>query len=159
MMIYVYGAVIILCLMSFRSVKATIAVVLPLYIVSTLAQALMVKLEIGLTVSTLPVIALGVGIGVDYGIYILSSMMTQLKQNVPLSVAYRNALAERGSAVLFTGITLAIGVSTWIFSALKFQVDMGILLTFMFLVNMLGAVLLLPAIGTLLWPDQKKNCE
>ncbi|TQF70901.1 efflux RND transporter permease subunit [Pseudoalteromonas luteoviolacea] len=159
MMIYVYGAVIILCLISFRSIRATIAVVLPLYIVSTLAQALMVKLEIGLTVSTLPVIALGVGIGVDYGIYILSSMMNQLKQGVPLSSAYRNALAERGSAVLFTGITLAIGVSTWIFSALKFQVDMGILLTFMFLVNMLGAVLLLPAIGTFIWPDQKKKCE
>lgn len=159
MMIYVYGAVIILCLISFRSIRATIAVVLPLYIVSTLAQALMVKLEIGLTVSTLPVIALGVGIGVDYGIYILSSMMTQLKQGMPLSHAYRNALAERGSAVLFTGITLAIGVSTWIFSALKFQADMGILLTFMFLVNMLGAVLLLPAIGTLIWTDQKKKCE
>ena len=156
MMLYVYGAVIALCLLSFRSVKATIAVVLPLYIVSTLAQALMVQLEIGLTVSTLPVIALGVGIGVDYGIYILSSMMGQLKQNVPLSIAYRNALVERGSAVLFTGITLAIGVSTWIFSDLKFQVDMGILLTFMFLVNMLGAVLLLPAIGSLLWTDQKK---
>ncbi|RXE84976.1 MMPL family transporter [Pseudoalteromonas sp. A757] len=156
MMIYVYGAVILLCLASFRSVRATIAVVLPLYVVSTLAQALMVQLEIGLTVSTLPVIALGVGIGVDYGIYILSSMMGQLKQGMPLSAAYRNALAERGSAVLFTGITLAIGVSTWIFSALKFQVDMGILLTFMFLVNMLGAVLLLPAIGTLIWSDQKK---
>ncbi len=156
MMIYVYGAVIILCLISFKSVKATIAVVLPLYIVSTLAQALMVQLQIGLTVSTLPVIALGVGIGVDYGIYILSSMMGQLKQGVALPIAYRNALAERGSAVLFTGITLAIGVSTWIFSDLKFQVDMGILLTFMFLVNMLGAVLLLPAIGSLLWTDQKK---
>ncbi|MDB2356329.1 MAG: efflux RND transporter permease subunit [Pseudoalteromonas sp.] len=156
MMIYVYGAVIILCLISFKSVKATIAVVLPLYIVSTLAQALMVQLQIGLTVSTLPVIALGVGIGVDYGIYILSSMMGQLKQGVSLPTAYRNALVERGSAVLFTGITLAIGVSTWIFSDLKFQVDMGILLTFMFLVNMLGAVLLLPAIGSLLWTDQKK---
>ncbi|MFK3870328.1 efflux RND transporter permease subunit [Pseudoalteromonas rhizosphaerae] len=156
MMLYVYGAVIILCLISFKSVKATIAVVLPLYIVSTLAQALMVQLEIGLTVSTLPVIALGVGIGVDYGIYILSSMMGQLKQGVALPVAYRNALVERGSAVLFTGITLAIGVSTWIFSDLKFQVDMGILLTFMFLVNMLGAVLLLPAIGSLIWTDQKK---
>jgi len=130
--------------------------VLPLYIVSTLAQALMVQLEIGLTVSTLPVIALGVGIGVDYGIYILSSMMGQLKQGVALPVAYRNALVERGSAVLFTGITLAIGVSTWIFSDLKFLVDMGILLTFMFLVNMLGAVLLLPAIGSLIWTDQKK---
>ncbi|WP_462151334.1 efflux RND transporter permease subunit [Pseudoalteromonas xiamenensis] len=159
MMVYVYGAVIVLCLISFRSVRATIAVVLPLYIVSTLAQALMVHLEIGLTVSTLPVIALGVGIGVDYGIYILSSMMGQLKQGVALNIAYRNALAERGSAVLFTGITLAVGVSTWIFSALKFQVDMGILLTFMFLVNMLGAVLLLPAIGAFIWSDQKNKCE
>lgn len=157
MLFYVYGAVIILCLLSFRSVKATIAVVLPLYVVSTLAQALMVGLEIGLTVSTLPVIALGVGIGVDYGIYILSSMMGQLKKGTSVSEAYRNALAERGSAVLFTGITLAIGVSTWIFSALKFQVDMGILLTFMFLVNMLGAVLLLPAITSLIWSDQSKK--
>ena len=116
----------------------------------------MVFLEIGLTVSTLPVIALGVGIGVDYGIYILSSMSSQLKEGIKLSEAYRNALIERGSAVLFTGITLALGVSTWVFSDLKFQVDMGILLTFMFLVNMLGAVLLLPAIGSLLWTDQKK---
>lgn len=157
MMIYVYGAVILLCLISFRSLRATIAVVLPLYVVSTLAQALMVSLEIGLTVSTLPVIALGVGIGVDYGIYILSSMSGLLRQGVPLTEAYRRALIERGSAVLFTGITLAVGVSTWVFSALKFQMDMGILLTFMFLVNMLGAVLLLPALGTLLW--RKKTSE
>ncbi|MEM0514452.1 MMPL family transporter [Pseudoalteromonas sp. YIC-827] len=156
MMLYVYGAVIALCLVSFRSVRATIAVVLPLYIVSTLAQALMVALEIGLTVSTLPVIALGVGIGVDYGIYILSSKMIQLKQGLSVSQAYRNALVERGSAVLFTGITLAVGVSTWIFSALKFQVDMGILLTFMFLVNMIGALLIIPAISAFLWSDQKK---
>jgi hypothetical protein len=157
MMIYVYVAVILLCLISFRSLRATIAVVLPLYIVSTLAQALMVYLDIGLTVSTLPVIALGVGIGVDYGIYILSSMNVSLREGMPLAQAYRQALIERGSAVLFTGITLAIGVSTWVFSALKFQMDMGILLTFMFLVNMLGAILLLPAIGTLLW--RKKSFE
>lgn len=157
MMLYVYGAVIALCLISFRSIRATIVVVLPLYVVSTLAQALMVYLEIGLTVSTLPVIALGVGIGVDYGIYILSSMSSLLRQGVPLRKAYRQALIERGSAVLFTGITLAVGVSTWVFSALKFQMDMGILLTFMFLVNMLGAVLLLPALGTLLW--RKKSSE
>jgi len=157
MMLYVYGAVTLLCLISFRSVRATIAVVLPLYIVSTMAQALMVSLEIGLTVSTLPVIALGVGIGVDYGIYILSSMSAQLKEGINLSQAYRNALIERGSAVLFTGITLALGVSTWVFSDLKFQVDMGILLTFMFLVNMLGAVILLPAIGTILWPQKEDN--
>jgi predicted RND superfamily exporter protein len=151
MLYYVFGAVIILCLISFRSIRATLAVVIPLYVVSVLAQALMTYLEIGLTVSTLPVIALGVGIGVDYGIYILSTMTLKLREGMSVQGAYLEALKERGSAVLFTGITLAIGVSTWVFSTLKFQMDMGILLTFMFIVNMLGAIIVLPAIARLLW--------
>ncbi|WP_095507208.1 efflux RND transporter permease subunit [Paraferrimonas sedimenticola] len=157
MMIYVYGAVFILCLLSFRSLKATIAVIIPLYVVSTLAQALMTKLEIGLTVSTLPVIALGVGIGVDYGIYILSTMNHKLRQGLPVQRAFADALVERGSAVVFTGFTLAIGVSTWFFSALKFQMDMGILLTFMFFVNMLAAITVLPALTWLFWRNQGKK--
>jgi predicted RND superfamily exporter protein len=155
MMIYVYGAVIALCLISFRSVKATIVVVLPLYVVSTLAQWLMTVLDIGLTVSTLPVIALGVGIGVDYGIYIISTMSEKLKAGANVHDAYLAALKDRGSAVLITGVTLAIGVSTWFFSDLKFQVDMGILLTFMFLVNMLAAVIILPALSAFLWSNNK----
>ena len=148
---YVYIAVIILCLISFRSIRATMAVIIPLYIVTILATALMTLLDIGLTVSTLPVIALGVGIGVDYGIYILTNMTQPLRDGVPLREAYYNALKSTGSAVLFTAITLAIGVSTWVFSALKFQVDMGILLTFMFIVNMLGAVFVLPALAAFFW--------
>ena len=151
MMVYVFGAVIALCLISFRSIRATLVVVIPLYVVSVLAQALMTYLQIGLTVSTLPVIALGVGIGVDYGIYILSTKSLMLKQGATVQEAYLAALKERGSAVLFTGITLAIGVSTWVFSSLKFQMDMGILLTFMFVVNMLGAIIVLPALARFLW--------
>jgi predicted RND superfamily exporter protein len=155
MMWYVFGAVIILCLISFRSLRATLVVVIPLYVVSVLAQALMTFLQIGLTVSTLPVIALGVGIGVDYGIYILATMSLRLKANIPIRQAYFEALKERGSAVLFTGVTLAVGVSTWVFSSLKFQVDMGILLTFMFVVNMLGAILVLPALSAIFWYKKK----
>ncbi len=151
MMIYVYGAVFLLCLISFKSFKATVAVIIPLYVVSTLAQALMTQLNIGLAVSTLPVIALGVGIGVDYGIYILSTMSSKLSNGMPVQQAYYEALVERGSAVIFTGLTLAIGVSTWFFSALKFQMDMGILLTFMFVVNMLGAIIILPALAAMFW--------
>lgn len=155
MMIYVYSAVTLLCLISFRSLRATISVVVPLFVVSTLAQWLMTVLDIGLTVSTLPVIALGVGIGVDYGIYILSTMSLKLRNGYSLHQAYLEALQERGSAVLITGITLAIGVSTWFFSDLKFQVDMGVLLTFMFLVNMIAAVTVLPAIAAFLWQRKK----
>ena len=155
MMWYVFGAVILLCLVSFKSMRATLSVVIPLYVVSILAQALMTFLAIGLTVSTLPVIALGVGIGVDYGIYILSVMNHKLKAGIPVRQAYFEALKERGSAVLFTGATLAVGVSTWVFSTLKFQMDMGILLTFMFVVNMMGAIIVLPALAAVFWRKQR----
>lgn len=154
MLLYVFSAIILLCLVTFRSVRATLCVVLPLGLVSLLAYALMTLLEIGLKVSTLPVVALGVGIGVDYGIYIYSRLQSILAEGKSLPEAYHKTLTVTGNAVLFTGITLAIGVFTWIFSPLKFQADMGILLTFMFLVNMLGAVLLLPALASFLLPRQ-----
>ncbi|TDJ34186.1 MAG: RND family transporter, partial [Gammaproteobacteria bacterium] len=137
MLAYVYTAVIVLVLIAFRSVSATLSIVLPLALVSVLAYALMATLEIGLKVNTLPVVALGVGVGVDYGIYIYSRMARG--QAAGVSLAYYNALQQTGKPVLFTAIALGIGVSTWLFSDLKFQADMGILLTFMFLMNMIGA--------------------
>jgi uncharacterized protein len=111
-----------------------------------LCQALMANLNIGVKVATLPVIALGVGIGVDYGIYIYSKMKEFLDAGKPLAVAYFDTLKTTGKAVGFTGITLAVGVGSWAFSPIKFQADMGILLTFMFLWNMVGALTLLPAL-------------
>jgi len=155
MLLYIYAAVILLSLLAFRSWRASLCIILPLSLVSVLAYALMSLLGIGLKTSTLPVAALGVGIGVDYGIYIFSRMKSYLDKGVPLSTAYRQALQVTGSAVVITGLTLAIGVSTWIFSALQFQADMGILLTFIFLANMLGAILLLPALAVFLIPGKK----
>ncbi|TQV76586.1 RND family transporter [Aliikangiella marina] len=151
MLIWVYLAVILLCLISFRSIRSTICIVVPLAIVSVMAQGLMTILDIGLTVATLPVVALGVGIGVDYGIYIFSRMIVFIRAGESISEAFLKTLHLTGNAVFFTGLTLAIGVSTWLMSALQFQADMGILLTFMFLFNMLGAVILLPALAAFLY--------
>ena len=144
---YVYAAVIALCLLSFRSLAATVCIIVPLAVVSLLAYALMALLEIGLKVSTLPVVALGVGIGVDYGIYIYGRLRTHLEQGLEFAAAYERTLATTGAGVVLTGLTLAAGVATWIVAPLKFQADMGTVLTFMFLVNMIGAVVLLPALG------------
>lgn len=151
-LIYVFGAVILLCLITFRSWRAALCIVLPLALVSILAYALMYLLGIGLKSSTLPVVALGVGVGVDYGIYLFARIQVYLKRGDFFEDALRRSLQRTGSAVVFTGITLAIGVSTWIFSDLKFQADMGLLLTFMFLLNMLGAIFLLPAIARWVFP-------
>ena len=112
-----------------------------------LAYAVMAIVGIGLKISTLPMVALGVGIGVDYGIYLFSRMQEYLEQGESVHDAYLHTLRVTGASVVFTGITLAIGVVTWVFSPLKFQADVGILLTFLFLVNMLGAILLLPALA------------
>jgi uncharacterized protein len=156
-LIYVFGAVILLCWASFRSLRAVACIIIPLALVSLLAYALMAFLDIGLKVNTLPVAALGVGIGVDYGIYIYSRFQFFLKQGMSIQQAYTMTLRVTGNAVVFTGITLAIGVFTWVFSPLQFQADMGILLTFMFLVNMFGAILLLPALATWLLPAKYQH--
>lgn len=147
MLIFVYIVVSALCFMTFRSVRAVICIITPLALTSILCQALMAQLGIGVKVATLPVIALGVGIGVDYGIYIYSRLEAWLIEGKSLHDAYFQTLKTTGKAVSFTGLTLAIGVGTWIWSPIKFQADMGILLTFMFIWNMIGALLLLPALA------------
>ncbi len=147
MLSYVYAVVILLCYLTFKSWRAVTCIIFPLILTSILCQALMAILGIGVKVATLPVIALGVGIGVDYGIYIYSRLESFLARGYNLQDAYRETLATTGKAVFFTGFTLAIGVCTWIFSPIKFQADMGILLTFMFIWNMLGAIWLLPAMA------------
>lgn len=146
MLALVFGSIIILCLITYRSVLGTLCIVLPLAVVSTLAEALMAVYGIGLKVNTLPVVALAIGIGVDYGIYIYNRLDQLLKQGLPLREAYYRTLRLTGRAVIFTGFTLAVGVGTWMFSALQFQADMGLLLAFTFLANMVGAVVLLPAL-------------
>jgi len=142
----VYGMIIVICLLVFRSVRAALCIVLPLAAVSVLANAAMSVLGIGLKLSTLPVTALGVGIGVDYGIYKFSRLSFYMRRGLNLNAAYVQTLRETGSAVIFTGLSLSIGVATWVFSPLQFQADMGMLLTFMFFMNMVGAIIVLPAI-------------
>jgi predicted RND superfamily exporter protein len=152
MLFYVFAAVIALCWITFRSWRAVIVAVVPLIITAVLVEAFMVALGIGMKVATLPVVALGVGIGVDYALYLLSVQLALQRQGVALSVAYRRALAFTGKVVALIGVTMAAGVVLWAFSPIKFQADMGILLTFSFLWNMIGALVLMPALCRFLLP-------
>ena len=152
MLALVYASVILFCFITFRSWRAVVCAVLPLVLTSILAQALMVLLHVGIKVATLPVIALGVGIGVDYALYVLSILLRQLRQGATLSEAYHRTLLFTGKVVVLTGFTLAAGIVTWAFAPIKFQADMGLLLAFMFLLNMLGALILLPSLCYFLLP-------
>jgi predicted RND superfamily exporter protein len=152
MLYWVYASVVLLCMVTFRSWRAVVCAVVPLVLTSILCEALMVALNIGVKVATLPVIALGVGIGIDYALYVMSIMLARMRAGDSLSEAYYRALQFTGKVVLLTGVTLAIGVATWVLSPIKFQADMGLLLAFMFLWNMLGALILLPALSYFLLP-------
>jgi predicted RND superfamily exporter protein len=154
MLALVYATVILFCFIVFRSWRAVLCAVLPLVLTSVLAQGLMVALGIGVKVATLPVMALGVGIGVDYALYVLGIVMKELRAGASLSDAYHRTLLFTGKVVLLTGFTLAAGVVTWSFAPIKFQADMGLLLAFMFLWNMLGAMVLLPSLAFFLLPPR-----
>ncbi len=147
MLVLVYAAVILLCLITFRSWRATLVAVIPLAITSILCEALMVIMGIGVKVATLPVVALGVGIGVDYALYLLSVQLAQQRTGLDLPDAYRRAVGFTGKVVALVGITLAAGVVTWVWSPIKFQADMGILLAFMLIWNMIGALVLIPSLS------------
>lgn len=146
MLLMLYAAVFVMCLISFHNPLAATAVMLPLLLVTELGHSLMVQLDIGMKVNTLTVVALGVGMGVDYAIYIFARMREAMKDGHTLGESYFIALKTTGIAIFYTALTLAVGVATWIFSALKFQADMGLMLTFMFVVNMIAAIIFLPAL-------------
>ncbi|MEO6662830.1 MAG: MMPL family transporter [Rubrivivax sp.] len=157
MLFMVYAAVALLCLITFRSWRAVLVAMLPLMLTSVLAEALMVALGMGVKVATLPVIALGVGIGVDYALYVLSVTLVRMREGATLRQAYATAMQFTGRVVLLTGVTLSAAVATWHFSSIKFQADMGLLLAFMFLWNMLGALVLVPALARFLLRGSPKG--
>ncbi|MEY2777708.1 MAG: hypothetical protein RLY30_1806 [Pseudomonadota bacterium] len=145
-----FSSVALLCLLAFKSWRMTLCIILPLALVTMLCNAVMTLLGIGVKVNTLPVVALGVGVGVDYGIYLFERIRHALHQGSDLQEAMLTALRERGAASTFTAVTMTLSVLTWMGSSLQFQSDMGVLLAFMFLVNLLGAILLAPALAVFL---------
>jgi predicted RND superfamily exporter protein len=151
MMLYVYAAIVLLVFAVYRDLRAVLACCLPLTLGTFIGYWFMKELQIGLTVATLPVMVLAVGIGVDYAFYIYNRLQLHLAQGLAMGRALEQALLEVGMATIFTAITLAVGVAIWSFSALKFQADMGKLLAFMFMVNMVMAMTVLPALAV--WLD------
>ncbi|EJN37782.1 putative RND superfamily exporter [Pseudomonas sp. GM84] len=154
MLAALFCSVALFCLFTFRSLRAVLCILVPLGIVAVLCNALMALLGIGLKVATLPVMALGVGVGVDYGIYLYERIQHEMAAGQDLRNAFYRAMCQRGTAAVFTALTMSIGVGTWAFAPLKLQADMGILLAFMFLVNVFGAIFLLPALAA--WFDRDR---
>jgi predicted RND superfamily exporter protein len=140
--------VFLICAVSYRSVLAGLFFMLPLVVSNYLTYGLMGLRGIGLDVNTLPIVALGVGLGVDYGLYVVSRIEEEYRHSGDLGESIVISMATSGKAVVMTAMTMVAGVVFWTFSFLRFQADMGLLLVFWMSMSMVGSLLLLP---TLIW--------
>lgn len=153
----IYGVVFLMCVAGFRSWLAGFSIILPLAMVSVFCYALMHALNIGLTPYTLPVVAVGAGIGVDYSLYLFHQYRCALQVHTSPRRALATALGQGVKVIAVTGFTLSAGVLPWIFSGLKYQADMGLLLAFLFVVNMLAAIVVMPALVLLLSRTERRH--
>lgn len=147
--------VVLFCVMAaFGSFAAGFLLIVPLAVSSLLTFGAMGLFGTTLTVETLPVAALGIGLGVDYGIYVVARLRGEfvLRRNLPLAEALHRSLASSGKAVFFTGVTVAAGVFSWVLSPIRFQARLGVLLGSLLLLNVLSALVLLPCLIAWLKP-------
>ena len=151
-LLFALFGVFLFCTINFRSCVAGLLLVVPLAISNVIAFALMGAYQIGLTVNTYPVSSIGIGLGVDYGIYFLGRLLEERAKMADLNQAVKNTIITNGRSIVTIATTLTLGMLCWLFSPLKFQAYMGVLLAILLLLNMLGALLLVPSLIVILKP-------
>ncbi|MFH1457784.1 MAG: MMPL family transporter [Candidatus Omnitrophota bacterium] len=148
------ASLVLICLVAaYGWVLGTGILFLPLIFRTVLLFGILGFLRIGLTAEIIPVVALGIGFGDDFGIYIVSRVMDELKEGGgTLAHALTEAMSTSGKAVFFTGLSLAIGIATWMFSPILMQARLGALLSFLILFNAIGTLIVLPSMLMTLKP-------
>jgi predicted RND superfamily exporter protein len=152
LLILSFGLTVFFCALSFRSLVAGILLIIPLAVTNYLVFAYMGLKGIGLNINTLPVATIAIGIGVDYGVYFLSRMREQYNDNQDYWSSMHTTLQTTGKAISFTALTVGLGVVFWVFSDIRFQAEMGLLLTMATIFHLLGTLILLPALVLVLKP-------
>ncbi len=146
--ILVTGVVFLLCAITYRSITAAVILIIPLGISTIVTLAIMRFLDIGLNINTLPIVSLGLGVGIDGGIYLLSRICEEY-QTAGNKYSYdvvTRAIKTTGMTIIFTASTMVVGMILWyVLSSMKFQAEMGLLLALILLINTFGALVLIPA--------------
>jgi predicted RND superfamily exporter protein len=151
-LLLVLFTVFVLSYLTYRSVLGALIVMLPSIIAQPLTEAVMYLSRIDMNISSLPVAAVGIGIGIDYGYYVLSRIVEEYGECRDFDVANERALMTTGRAVLFTGTTLVASVILWVFFPMKFQAEMALLLSLILAFHVVGALVFIPAAVSLLKP-------
>jgi len=141
------------CTLVYRSFAAALILLVPVNLANVMLTAYMVLAGMGLDVNSLPILAIGIGVGIDYGIYMLSRICEEYKDTKHMGDAIKLSLVTCGKAILFTALLMTIGIVPWYFlSELKFLSDMGLLLVVVMTINMFLALILVPLLVYLFEP-------
>ena len=141
-----FGTIFLICVITYRSFVAGVLLMVPMLVANSVINAYMGARGIGINLNTLPVVTVGVGFGIDYGIYILSRVAEEVRLGRGTADAVVVSLASAGRAVTFTGLTMIGGVALWTLSSIRFEAEMGVLLAIWMFFSMATAMTLLPAL-------------
>jgi uncharacterized protein len=147
-----FATIFIVLIITYRSVMAGIYMLLPLLVANAVVNAYMGARDIGININTLPVVTVGVGFGIDYGLYLVSRIVEEYRTGISLPTAVHLAIATSGKSVTFTAITMIIGTLLWTFSHIRFNSEMGLLLALWMGISFLATVTLLPVLIVMLKP-------
>ena len=137
---------------TYKSVPSGFIILLQIATATMLSLAYMAVVGMGLNINTLPVQSVGVGIGVDYAIYIVDRIRQEVVDTADIDEAVRRAIRTTGMAVAFTASTIVGGIVLWTFSSLRFQADMALMLCILMVINMMGALTVVPAFYSIFRP-------
>ena len=144
MTVTIITLVTISIMIAYRSLAAGVMVFILLIICVMTNRAFMTIRDIGLNVNTLPVTSVGIGVGVDYAIYMLDRLKEEMRHRSLLD-AIVTSMRTTGAAILFTAMTVLAGIIYWIpGSSLRFNSEMALLLCLLLTSNMIGAITLIP---------------
>jgi hypothetical protein len=147
-----FTTIFIVLVVTYRSVLAGVYMLIPLLVANAVVNAYMGVRDIGINIHTLPVVTVGIGFGIDYGLYIVSRMIEEYRTGVSLPEAVRLAVATSGKAITFTAVTMILGTLFWTLSHIRFDSEMGMLLALWMGVSFLATVTLLPVLVVILKP-------
>jgi len=148
----VLATVFVLSFLTYRSLAGALIVMIPSIVAQPLTEAIMYWTQIDMNLNSLPVAAIGIGIGIDYGYYVLSRITEEYEHSVDVDQAIAKTLMTTGRAILFTGATLTASVIFWLFFPMKFQAEMAFLLTVILFLHVIGALVFIPSMVSLFKP-------
>lgn len=143
----------IIILFTYRAWMAGVYMLIPMFLSNIAINAYMGLAGIGINISTLPVVTVGLGFGIDYGLYIVSRIIEEFQVRGDLEVSVREALSTSGKSVTFTAVTMVFGTLVWWFSNIRFDAEMGLLLALWMAVSFIASVTLMPVLFVIFRPN------